>query len=636
MAFDRFDLDRVLSAVSTAASAMRIEHKFVGGGVKPSFRRLPAIAAVLAVVLTALTISPAPPAQAQYTPAIRVQVLVDELNIPWDLTFTPDGTMLFTERGGRITARRPTGNIVPVSADMSDLYRERESGLMAILVDRNFNNNRRFYTCQVQENPREVQVIAWTISSDYSVATRVNDPLVGGIPAGEMGYHSGCRLRFGPGGYLWISTGDAEIGSVPQDLTSLGGKVLRVNSSTGAGVPGNPFYDDANENTKRVYTYGHRNVQGLALRPGTNQMWAVEHGPTGHDEINLLVKGGNYGWDPKSSDPTCSPGSTEFKCYEAGSPMTDTQKFPNAIRPKWTNGDPPPNLAPSGGIFLTGSQWGNWRGQFAVALLVGEGLFRFQFDSNGARRGEPSRVGQLERIRDTDGENRSFRLRTPMMGPDGALYVTTSNDGNNDKILRVTASRPPPPPPTRDPDPPRNNNGGGGGGGGGGGSRARSTPTPVPNNPPEFEEGAIVTVSVRENSPAGTAVGGPITATDPEGDDVRYELGGRDAELFDIDEDTGQITVAEGATLDYETDKLHHVTVTAEDIDGSGEQATIDVNINVTDDERLPGKADNYDANRDDALDVTEVLASINDYFDGDLTLEEVIAIINAYLDSGS
>ena len=104
--------------------------------------------------------------------------------------------------------------------------------------------------------------------------------------------HGGGRLRFGPLGYLWIATGDGYSGTAAQDLSSLGGKVLRVDSQTGAGAPDNPFAPSP------IYTYGHRNPQGLALRPGTSQMWSVEHGPDHDDEINLLVSGGNYGWDP--------------------------------------------------------------------------------------------------------------------------------------------------------------------------------------------------------------------------------------------------------------------------------------------------------------------------------------------------
>ena len=230
-------------------------------------------------------------------PEITVSTLVSGLNIPWDLAFTPDGTMLFTERGGKLSGRLTDGTVRTVTADFSDLFVLRESGLMAIIVDPDFASNRRFYTCQAHTGP-EVQVIAWTIDATYTTATRSVDPLVGGIPASATsGRHGGCRLRFGPDGYLWIATGDAAVGTTPQGLNSLGGKVLRVDASTGAGAPGNPFVS-----SPLIYTYGHRNVQGLALRPGTRQMWTVEHGPDVDDEINLLVAGGNYGWDPVPND----------------------------------------------------------------------------------------------------------------------------------------------------------------------------------------------------------------------------------------------------------------------------------------------------------------------------------------------
>ena len=206
-----------------------------------------------------------------------------------------------------------------MTADFSDLYTDSEAGLMAIIGDPDFASNRRFYTCQ-SHTGSGVQVIAWTINADYSSATRIDDPLVGGISA--AGRHSGCRLRFGPNGYLWIATGDAATGTVPQDLTSLGGKVLRVNASTGDAAPGNPF-------ATRIYTYGHRNVQGLARRPGTDQMWSVEHGPRVDDEINLLTAGGNYGWDPV-------PG------YNENAPMTDVEQFPDAVEAKVVVGRPAP------------------------------------------------------------------------------------------------------------------------------------------------------------------------------------------------------------------------------------------------------------------------------------------------------
>ena len=341
-------------------------------------------------------------------PKLLVSTLVSGLSIPWDLAFTPDGTMLFTQRAGVLSSRLTNGTVRTVTANFDDLFASGETGLMGIIVDPSFSSNRRFYTCQGQTGP-EIQVIAWTINAAYTVATRVADPLVGGFPAASGGRHGGCRLRFGPQGYLWIATGDAASGTVPQDLTSLGGKVLRVDASTGAGAPANPY-----ASSPRIYTYGHRNVQGLALRPGTTQMWSVEHGPSVDDEINLLVAGRNYGWDPV-------PG------YNEGVPMTGLVKFPDAVEAKWSSGSP--TLATSGGIFLQGDQWGVWEGRLAVATLKDRKLRLFEFTEDGTF------VSQVV-VPELDGD--FGRLRTPMMGPDGALYVSTSNGSGVDRILRVT------------------------------------------------------------------------------------------------------------------------------------------------------------------------------------------------------
>ena len=338
-------------------------------------------------------------------PNLVVSTPVSGLSIPWDLAFAPDGTMLFTQRAGVLSSRLADGTVGTVDADFAEVLSTGENGLMGIVVDPDFASNRRFYTCQTHVGP-EMQVIAWTIDAAYTIATRVADPLVGDMPTASS-RHGGCRLRFGPEGYLWIATGDAATGTVPQDLTSLGGKVLRVDPSTGAGAPTNPFAPS------RVYTYGHRNMQGLALRPGTSQMWSVEHGPAFDDEINLLVAGRNYGWDPV-------PG------YNQGVPMTDLVKFPGAIEAQWSSGST--TLATSGGIFLEGAQWGVWEGRLAVATLKDSKLRLFEFTPEG------DFVSQVV-VSELDGAY--GRLRTPMMGPDGALYVTTSNGSGQDRILRI-------------------------------------------------------------------------------------------------------------------------------------------------------------------------------------------------------
>ena len=287
---------------------------------------------------------------------------------------------------------------------------------------RGFATNRRFYTCQAHTDPKEIQVIAWTINAAYDTATRANDPLVGGIPRNDLGGHAGCRLRFGPSGSLWISTGDAAQSANSQDKTSLGGKILRVNATTGAGHADNPF---TSPSSPLIYSYGHRNPQGLARRPGTTQMWSVEHGPRRDDEINLLSSGGNYGWNPRKS--------ANDSTYDESVPMTDLTEFPNAIEAKWSSGTR--TLATSGGVFLDGDWWGPWEGRLAVAALAKSMLLVIGFTSSGAFESE------IQRFNLTYG-----RLRTPMIGPDKALYLTTSNsrsdNPNADKILRVTPSLP--------------------------------------------------------------------------------------------------------------------------------------------------------------------------------------------------
>ena len=354
-------------------------------------------------------------------PELTVTEIVGGLSHPWGIDFTPDGTMLFTQRAGVLNARLTDGTVKRVAADLGDLLVDGFAGLQALAVDPDFATNRRFYTLQGHTG-REMQVIAWTIDANYDEATRVIDPLVEGMPMGPGPWHSGGRLRFGPDGYLWIATGDGRVVTGAQDLTSLGGKVLRVDPRTGAGAPGNPFGASS-----PVYSYGFRNPQGLALRPGTDQMWLVEHGPRHDDEINLLAPGGNYGWDPIPDDSTLA-----FYDYsdEAGVPMTDLAKFPSARPARWSSGFP--TLATSGAVFLDGPQWGEWEGRLAVATLKTKSLRVFEFTEQG------DLVSQIV-VPELDGGQ--VRLRTPVMGPDGALYIATSQRPGTDRILRVTANR---------------------------------------------------------------------------------------------------------------------------------------------------------------------------------------------------
>ena len=370
---------------------------------------------------SAEAVSPAVVGAREPGPELTVTEIVKGLSYPWGIDFTPDGTMLFTQRAGVLNARLTNGAVKQVDADLGDLLVDGFAGLQALAVDPDFSTNRRFYTLQGHTG-REMQVIAWTIDADYDEATRVVDPLVEGIPVGPGPWHSGGRLLFGPEGNLWIATGDGRVVTGAQDLTSLGGKVLRVDPQTGAGAPGNPFGASS-----PVYSYGFRNPQGLALRPGTDQMWLVEHGPKHDDEINLLKAGGNYGWDPIPDD-----GTLVFYDYpdEAGVPMTDLAKFPSARQARWSSGFP--TLATSGAVFLDGPQWGEWEGRLAVATLKTKSLRVFEFTEQG------DFASQIV-VPELDGSQ--GRLRTPVLGPDGALYIATSNKPGVDRILRVSANR---------------------------------------------------------------------------------------------------------------------------------------------------------------------------------------------------
>jgi glucose/arabinose dehydrogenase len=351
-------------------------------------------------------------------PDLEVTVVLDGLDHPWDVAQAPDGTLLVDERSGGLTAVRPGGEVVEVAADLDDLYAQGETGLMGLVLDPAFETGRRLYTCQgVSDGAApSIAVVAWTVAEDWSSATRVADPLVGGIPANEdSGRHGGCRLRFDPGGALLVSTGDNAVGTYAQDLGVLGGKVLRVDPATGAAEPDNPFAGRPGA-SPLIWTYGHRNVQGLAVRPDSGQVYAVEQGTDRDDEVTLLSPGANGGYDPDGDGGS----------YDESVPMTDPD-LPGVVPATWASGNP--TIATSGGTFLAGSQWGSYDGLLVVGVLKDTGLLALRIDEDG---------GLVEQFRVPELEDRYGRLRTPQLGGDGALYVTTDNGDGEDQLLRVT------------------------------------------------------------------------------------------------------------------------------------------------------------------------------------------------------
>ncbi len=371
-------------------------------------RRTPLVLAVL-LVLSGCGASdgeesPRPTGEAPTgAPSLRVDVVTDGLQNPWDVVQAPDGTLLVDERAGGLTAVLPDGTVREVRADFGDLVALGETGLMGLALDPSFDDDdddRRLYSCQ-GDRGGSIQVVAWTVAPDWSAATRTADPLVDGLPLNEaIGRHGGCRLQFAPDGALLVGTGDTADGSLPQDPGSLGGKVLRVDAATGA---------------VEVWTLGHRNVQGLAVRPGSGQVFSVEHGPDRDDEVNLLRPGSNYGWDPDGG------GS-----YDESVPMTDPA-IPGAVPAVWSSGVP--TLATSGATFLDGAQWGAYDGLLVIGLLKAQGVLALRLDDAG----EVTEEFLLPELDGTEGRIRSLR-----QGVDGALYATTDY-GSDDRLLRITA-----------------------------------------------------------------------------------------------------------------------------------------------------------------------------------------------------
>jgi aldose sugar dehydrogenase len=339
----------------------------------------------------------------------------------WDIGFLPGGQALVTERPGRISlvsGLRKGADRREVRADLDDVYVSGEGGLMGMVVHPDFQSSRRFTTCQTHEEggqPDDIRLVTWRLSPDGSSADRVRD-LLTGLPI-STGRHSGCRPEIAADGALLVGTGDVARGDNSQDRTSLGGKVLRLDLQTGNPLADNPFASSDNRRERYVYTYGHRNIQGVAVQPGTGEVYTAEHGPSNNDEVNRIEAGANYGWDP-------SQGGT-VGGYDESVPMTDRKRFPDAVPAVWQSGRT--TQAVCAAEFLEGEQWGGLEGALVVTALKGAKLLLLTLADDGSLAG----VSVPE---ETDGP--FGRLRAARLGPDGALYVTTTN-GDDDKLLRI-------------------------------------------------------------------------------------------------------------------------------------------------------------------------------------------------------
>jgi glucose/arabinose dehydrogenase len=398
---------------------------------RPTLHRL-AAALALATLAPLAAAQPAPAA----APRLDAVTVMNGLRSPWDIAFAPGGAMLFTEKCHGLSVRLPDGTVRKLFGNedgyalrANDLFCQAQSGVHGVTVDPEFAAGKRFVyvfsASNLRTEPRTNRVIRLTVSADWRTVAERTD-IVPDIAFKELrglggpGAHSGGRLRFGPDGYLWITTGDNHDPGLPQDPQRLGGKVLRVDRD-GKAAPGNgaPAGFDA-----RIFTYGHRNPQGIAFRPagqpGAGQAYTAEHGPNHSDEVTLLVAGGNAGWDPQNRPGlNCRDGYCGYSGTVSTMPMTDTARFPNAMPAAWNNRERSEGTGPA--EFLNGPQWGAWNGRLAVGLMRAQRLDVLALDARGAA--TEVQAAELPPL----------RLRSLVQGPDGALWAST--DGG--EVLRI-------------------------------------------------------------------------------------------------------------------------------------------------------------------------------------------------------
>jgi glucose/arabinose dehydrogenase len=342
---------------------------------------------------------------------IRVAVLARGLSHPWSLAFLPDGGMLVTERPGRLRIVRG-GRLEPEPVAGAPQVRNGFlSGLFDVVLHPGFAENHYVYLSYDKPDGKGGAVLAVARGKwNGKALTDVEDIFV--APKGTSG---DSRLLFAPDGMLYVSTYGAEAGDAPQDPMSDTGKVLRLRDD-GTVPADNPFVGKQGYRPE-IFTLGHRSPQGLAVRPGTNEIWEVEMGPNGGDELNLLHAGANYGW-PRVSLGRTYPGPWQSKHFHE-----DGYEDPVVY---WT-----PSISISGLAFYTGDKLPKWRGD----VFVG-----------GMRYGEVPGTGQLQRIlfneqmqelrREALLLDLHQRIRDVRQGPDGLLYLLT-DDAKDGAILRI-------------------------------------------------------------------------------------------------------------------------------------------------------------------------------------------------------
>jgi aldose sugar dehydrogenase len=358
------------------------------------------------------------PCDAQVFPSsagnVAVETFASGLDHPWAFAFLPGGRLLVTERPGRMRIVGKDGKVSPALAGVPKVFASGQGGLLDVALDRGYAENHTIYFCYadpVDGGARTSMARARLVDEgaprldDVKVIFRQEGPL-------STSRHFGCRIVQTPDGNLFLSMGDH--GSFPNEAQNLGnhiGKIVRIRPD-GSVPADNPFAGRPGAKPE-IWSYGHRNSQGMTLHAATGKLWEEEHGPRGGDEVNIIEKGKNYGW------PLIGHGIdySGAKIHEG----TQKQGIEQAVR-YWV-----PSISPSGMTFYTGSLFPAWRDNLFVGALSGQALVRLELDGDNVVKEERLLQQLRERIRDV------------RQGPDGALWLAT--DSSSGRILRVVPAK---------------------------------------------------------------------------------------------------------------------------------------------------------------------------------------------------
>jgi glucose/arabinose dehydrogenase len=345
---------------------------------------------------------------------MNVEIFAEGLEIPWAIDFIDPTTALITEKPGRLRIV-VKGKLQPEPVkNIPKVLNEGQGGLMDVAVDPDYKENAWIYLAfshvlDKKEGEDRPGAMTKIVRGKIENNTWTNEETLFEAPHEMYRYtrhHYGCRIVFDPWGYMYFAIGERGAGYQAQDITLPNGKVHRLHKD-GSIPKDNPFINDEKA-MKSIYSYGNRNIQGMAIHPVTGQLWATEHGPMGGDELNLILPGKNYGWE-----------TITYGINYNGTIITDVKRKPGMEQPNlyWR-----PSIAVCGLDFYTGDLFAKWKNKLLVGALKYEEVRLLDIENDRVMHDEVILKGQ-------------GRVRDVMTGPDGAIYVVLNDPGTVIKLM---------------------------------------------------------------------------------------------------------------------------------------------------------------------------------------------------------